>query len=78
LIDIIFPADWIRKKIRDLMGEEEPSFCEFILSQINAHIKPSKMLESLREVLDEDAEAFVLKLYQVVIYEIERTKDYSR
>ncbi len=27
-------AAWVSKKIKELMGEEEGSFCEFIMSQV--------------------------------------------
>jgi len=54
------------------MGEEELSFCEFVSSQLKSHQNPQNVLENLREVLDEDADSFVLKLFQVVIYETER------
>ena len=30
------------------------------------------MLENLRDVLDEDAEKFIMKLFQVLIYETEK------
>jgi hypothetical protein len=30
------PAGWVSKKIKELMGEEETSFCEFIMSQVGA------------------------------------------
>jgi len=54
------------------MGEEELSFCEFVFSQLKSHQNAQNVLENLQEVLDEDADSFVLKLFQVVIYETER------
>ncbi|WPT14267.1 RNA-binding protein 25 [Picochlorum sp. SENEW3] len=65
-------SKWIGKKIRDLMGEEEPSFCEFVFEQLVSHKSPSEVIDSINEVLDEDTEAFVLKLFGVVIFETER------
>lgn len=69
---IYVSAEWIGKKIRDLMGEEEPSFCEFVFEQLISHKSPSEVIDNLNEVLDEDTEAFVLKLFGVVIFETER------
>lgn len=54
------------------MGEEEESFCDFVFSQIEMHKGPSSVLESVKEVLDEDSDAFILKLFQVIVYETER------
>lgn len=65
-------AGWVSKKIKDLMGEEEASFCEFIMTQVTGHVGAGDMLGALRDVLDEDADAFVTKLFQVLIYETEK------
>ncbi len=40
--------------------------------QVNAHVAAGSMLESLKDVLDEDAPSFTTKLYQVLIYESEK------
>ena len=65
-------SGWVSKKIKDLMGEEEPSFCEFIMTQVDAREDATAMLDKLRDVLDDDADAFVMKLFQVLIYETEK------
>ena len=62
------PAGWVSKKVAELLGEE-PSFCRFIMEQLAAHVSAAAMLEALRDVLDEDAEPFTLKLWQILIYE---------
>lgn len=63
---------WVSKKIKELMGEEESSFCDFIMSSIKAHEDAEQMYSKLKEVLDEDASSFVTKLFQVIIYETEK------
>jgi RNA-binding protein 25 len=65
-------AGWVGKKIRELLGQEEPSFCEFILEQVALHAPAAAMLARLQDVLDEDAGAFVTKLFQVLIFETEK------
>lgn len=40
--------------------------------QVCLHVPAAEMLEKLRDVLDEDAESFVTKLFQVLIYETEK------
>ena len=64
----LFLAGWVAKKVAELLGEE-PSFCQFIKEQLAAQVSADTMLEALRDVLDEDAESFVLKLWQILIYE---------
>lgn len=61
-------SGWVAKKVSELLGEE-PSFCRFIMEQLAAHVSAGGMLEALGDVLDEDAEAFTLKLWQILIYE---------
>ena len=65
-------AGWVSKKVQELLGAPEPSFCDFIMSQLSSHTPPQQLLESLADVLDEDAPSFTQKLFQVVIYETER------
>lgn len=61
-------AGWVGKKVQELLGEE-PAFVEFVMKQLRAHTGAQAMLEALAEVLDEDAEPFTLKLWQILIYE---------
>lgn len=63
---------WIGKKIRELMGEDESSFCDFIFQELVSHRSPGDLIRNLTEVLDEDTENFVIKLFGVIIYETER------
>ena len=72
--DEVWPkvTQWIGKKIKDLMGEEEPSFCEFIVDQLKGKSSAESLRDSLQAVLDEDADDFVRKLFQVMIYETEK------
>lgn len=63
---------WIGKKIKEMMGEEEPSFSDFIFQELLSHKPPHEFIENLKDVLDEDTENFVIKLFGVIIYETER------
>ena len=62
-------AAWVSKKTTELLGEEEVSMVEFIMSQLDEHAAPSKLLEELSAVLDEEANPFVFKLFRMVIFE---------
>lgn len=63
---------WVNKKMVELLGEEEEALAGFILDKLQAHAAAGQLLEELRGVLDEEADAFVLKLYRMVIFETER------
>jgi len=65
---------WVAKKVSDLLGEAEPSLVEFITAQTAAHAQPEALLGELDAVLDDEAEAFVIKLYRMVIFETLRKK----
>lgn len=70
---------WIKKKIQDLivpvgeeLGDEELSYCEYIMSMVKKHETADSVLQNVRDVLDEDAQDFVTKLYKVLIFESEK------
>jgi len=65
---------WAAKKVAELLGEAEPSLVEFITAQVAAHAQPEALLAELLPVLDEEAEAFVIKLWRMVIFEVARSE----
>jgi RNA-binding protein 25 len=65
---------WINKKIVEYIGEEEPSLVEFICSKVLAHSLPPSILDDVQMVLDDEAEVFVVKMWRLLIYEIEAKK----
>jgi len=65
---------WITKKIVDYIGEEEPTLVEFICSKIMTKSSPVKIHDDIQMVLDEEAEVFVMKMWRLLIYEIEAKK----
>ncbi|KDD76096.1 hypothetical protein H632_c358p0 [Helicosporidium sp. ATCC 50920] len=60
---------WVTKRIVELMGEDEESFVGFIMGQISDKSSASEMIAALKDVLDEDTLNFVVKLFQILIYE---------
>ena len=56
-----------------MMGAEEPSLAEFVMSNVSSHMAPAKLIEELSAVLDEDTEGFVVKLYRMVIFESQKS-----
>lgn len=65
---------WISKKITEFLGEEETTLVEFIVDRFKEHVKAEKMLDVLQQILDEEAEMFVLKMWRMLIFEIKRVE----
>ncbi|KAK7309497.1 hypothetical protein RJT34_06274 [Clitoria ternatea] len=64
---------WISKKIKEFLGEEESTLIDYIVSSTQEHVKASQMLERL-QILDEEAEMFVLKMWRMLIFEIKKVE----
>lgn len=65
-------SPWISKKIKDLLGVEEPSLVDFVVDKLRERSPAAKVFEELHAIVDEEAGPFVLKLYRMVIYETEK------
>jgi RNA-binding protein 25 len=60
---------WVNKKIAEFIGEEEPALVEFICKKLNTKCSAERILSEVIEVLDEEAEVFVVKLWRLLIFE---------
>ena len=58
---------WVTDKIIEYLGEEETTMIDFVLHQVTKRCAPQDMLEELTMVLDEDAEGFVVALWQKLL-----------
>lgn len=65
---------WINKKITEYIGEEEQALLDFICTKLQAHSSATSILDDVAMVLDEEAEVFVVKMWRLLIYEIEAKK----
>ncbi len=65
---------WVNKKIAEYIGEPEPTLTDFICSKVLAGSAPKSVLDDVQMVLDEEAEVFVVKMWRLLIYEIENKK----
>ncbi|KAJ4454067.1 putative RNA-binding protein 25 [Paratrimastix pyriformis] len=63
---------WIAKKIKEFLGEEDLELINFICERLNAQTSPQSLLEQIAQVLDEEAEPFVLKLWQLLLVLVRR------
>lgn len=62
---------WINKKIVEYIGEPEPTLVDFICSKVLVGSEPQSLLNDVQMVLDDEAEVFVVKMWRLLIYEIE-------
>ncbi|CAD5230968.1 unnamed protein product [Bursaphelenchus xylophilus] len=60
---------WVDKKIREYIGEDEPTLVRFICEKVAEHGEPQRLLGDLAMILDEEAEAFVFKLWRLIIFQ---------
>ncbi|RWS27023.1 RNA-binding protein 25-like protein [Leptotrombidium deliense] len=65
---------WINKKITEYIGEEEQALLDFICTKLQARSSAQSILDDVAMVLDEEAEVFVVKMWRLLIYEIEAKK----
>lgn len=57
---------FVREQIIDLLGEEEITMIDFVMEQLTKGVRATSLLDEMRQVLDEDAEVFVVGLFGVV------------
>ena len=60
---------WVSGQIEKLLGQQEDTLLNFVQGELNKHSAPDAMLSELSPILDLEAEEFVLKLYQIVVFE---------
>jgi len=65
---------WVNKKIVEYIGEPEPTLVEFICSKVLMGSQPQSIIDDVQMVLDEEAEVFVVKMWRLLIYELEAKK----
>lgn len=60
---------WVSGQIEKLLGQQEDTLLNFVQDELKKHSSPNTMLSELSPILDLEAEEFVLKLYQIVVFE---------
>ena len=60
---------WLRRKLTELLGEEEESMIEFITDSLSSRCEPSALLEELEPVFDDAAAEFTAELWRTVVLE---------
>ena len=62
-------ASWTRRRVAELLGEEEPALVELVLEKTDERLSADAMVEALEPMLDAEAEPFVLDLWRVILKE---------
>ena len=57
---------WVAQKMTEYLGEEEPTIIDFVATQLEARVAPTKIEEDLALVLEDDAKVLVVKLWRVL------------
>ena len=63
---------WVAKKIKEYLGVEEEAMIKLVLNHINNRLSAAALYEKVFPILDDVAETFVLKLWQVILFEHEK------
>lgn len=58
------------EKISELLGESDEDILKFIVTKLSSHVKPNDLVDELKDLLDEDSEIFVIKLWRKLIFEM--------
>ena len=62
--------EFIGRKMKEYLGEEEPSLVEHVVGKLAARVGAAAIEEVLAKVLDEDAQVFVVKLWRMLLFEM--------
>jgi hypothetical protein len=65
---------FVEKKIMEYLGVQEESLVSVVVEHLRKHEKPGNLVDELAEVMDEDAEDLVKKLWRMVIFFTESEK----
>lgn len=66
---------WLHKKSIEYMGEVEDNFINIIEIRLVKSSRPERIVRDLRELLEEEAEDFVVKLWKMLIFELLKLKN---
>ena len=67
---------WVAKKVKEYLGVEEPSLINLVIGLLTrGNCTPQLLLGKVGNILDEVADQFVMKLWQVLIFEQLKIKE---
>ena len=62
----------VLKKTVEVLGQEEPSMVDYVMSLVKQHKQPAQMVDTLSAIMDNETEPFVLNLFRLIIMESEK------
>lgn len=65
---------WLKKKLKELIGNGSDALVEMIMMKLRDRCTAKDLISRLTDVLDEDTEPFVLKMWRMVLFEMARYK----
>ena len=63
-------APFIGKKMKEYLGEDEPSLVELVVGKLRARTGAASLEEYLKKILDDEAEVFMVKLWRMLLFEM--------
>lgn len=63
---------WVAKKIKEYLGVEEEAMIRLVINHVTNRLSAHALYEKVAPILDDVAENFVLKLWQVILFEHEK------
>ena len=63
---------WVAKRIKEYLGVEEDAMIRLVLNHVKDRNSAQGLLDKVAPILDEVAQSFVLKLWQVILFENEK------
>ena len=66
---------WIGKKIKELMGVEEPTMINMVVKLLLQKCTQDTLLKKISSILDDASEEFVEKLWKLIVFEDIKIKD---
>lgn len=67
---------WVAKKIKEYLGVEEQAMIKLVVNQLSSgKCSPDSLLAKVGNILDEVADQFVFKLWQVLLFEHLKIKE---
>lgn len=63
---------WVAKKIKEYLGVEEDAMIRLVLNHVTNRLSASALFDKIAPILDDVAENFCLKLWQVILFEQEK------
>ena len=62
----------VLRKTVEVLGQEEPSMVDYVMSLVKQHSSPSQMVDTLQAIMDNETDPFVLNLFRLIIMESEK------